>query len=128
MLYCRNLLIVVITLLWIIILFLTLKKLFVCISTVRGINILFNPVSTIMVLLFVMWIEKSILVLLLTLLVNMMMIFSSKLDLCIVEVACLLIISKSAIKPSKCNCLNVIVPVSIVAIYGIILHKHPCLK
>ena len=66
-----------------------------------------------MVILFVMWIKKSILVLLLTLLVNMMMIFSSKLDLCIVEVTCLLIISKSAIKPSKSNCLNVIVPVSI---------------
>ena len=104
------------------------EKLFVCISTVRGINILLNPVSTLMVLLFVMWITKSILVLLLTLLVNMMMIFSSKLDLCIVEVTCLLIISKSAIKPSKFNCLKVIVPVSIVAIYGIILHKLLCLK
>ena len=52
----------------------------------------------------------------------------SHIDLCIVEVTCLLIISKSAIKPSKFNCLKVIVPVSIVAIYGIILHKLLCLK
>ena len=62
---------------------------------------LVTPSFTLMVLLFFMWIKKSILVSLLTLLVNMMMIFSSELDPCIVEVICLLIISKSAKKATK---------------------------